>query len=111
MAKYSFVVLSNPTPGNEAEYNRWYNEQHLPDVLAVPGFVAAQRFRRDDPDSQLKYSYMAIYEIESDDVAKTMADLNGRAGTPAMQLSDAIDLAGVSTTLFSPVTGRVLPSK
>ena len=46
MAKYTFVVLTNPTSGKEAEYNKWYNDQHIPDVLNVPGFVAAQRFCR-----------------------------------------------------------------
>jgi len=45
MAKYTFVVLTNPTSSKEAEYNEWYNKQHIPDVLNVPGFVAAQRFR------------------------------------------------------------------
>src|SRR5690242_4404658 len=48
MAKYTFVVMTNPTPGKETEYNRWYNEQHIPDVLNVPGFVCAQRFRLAD---------------------------------------------------------------
>ena len=46
MAKYTFVVLSNSTtPAEEAEYNEWYNKIHIPDVLNVPGFVAAQRFK------------------------------------------------------------------
>ncbi len=46
MAKYTFVVLSNPTtPAQEAEYNEWYNKIHIADVLNVPGFVAAQRFK------------------------------------------------------------------
>ena len=30
MAKYTFVVLSNPTtPGQEAEYNDWYNTTNV----------------------------------------------------------------------------------
>ena len=40
-----FFVLTNPTAGMEAEYNRWYDDQHIPDVLAVPGFVGVQRFK------------------------------------------------------------------
>lgn len=111
MAKYTYVVMSNPTPGNEAEYNRWYTDQHLPDVLAVPGFVAAQRFKVDDPNSQLKHRYLALYEIETDDLNKTLSDLNSRANTPAMPLTDALDVATVSATIFSPITGRVLPRK
>jgi hypothetical protein len=48
MAKYTFVVMTNPTAGKEAEFNEWYNTHHIPDVLdvlKVPGFVCAQRFR------------------------------------------------------------------
>ena len=46
MAKYIFLVMTNPTsPEQEAEYNRWYGNEHYRDVLGVPGFVAAQRFR------------------------------------------------------------------
>ena len=39
MARAVMVVGSNPTsPEHEDEYNRWYVEEHLPDVLAVSGF-------------------------------------------------------------------------
>lgn len=44
MATHIFDVHSNPVPGREDEYNDWYTNQHLSDVLASPGFVAAQRF-------------------------------------------------------------------
>ncbi|NDG66732.1 MAG: hypothetical protein EBY23_07430, partial [Actinobacteria bacterium] len=33
------------TPADTDEYHRWYSQQHLPDVLACPGFIRAQRFR------------------------------------------------------------------
>lgn len=111
MGKYTYVVMSNPVAGKEEEYNRWYTDQHLPDVLAVPGFVAAQRFRVDDKDSKLPHRYLALYEIETDDIAHAMADLQGRAGTPAMPLSDALDVGTVSATIFTPITARVLPRK
>jgi len=109
--KYSFVVLSNPTAGNEAEYNRWYNEQHLPDVLNVPGFVRAQRFKLSDvqmggePDNT--HRYLALYEIETDDVAAALKALASRVGTADMIMSDSIDMKGVSARIFEPVTGVV----
>jgi hypothetical protein len=68
MTKQILVVVSNPTPGHEDEYNRWYSEQHLADVLRVPGFVAAQRFKLTmDSANSLPGPYLAIYEMESDD--------------------------------------------
>lgn len=45
MARHHFIVLSNPVAGREDDYNDWYDNEHLDDVLKVEGFVAAQRFR------------------------------------------------------------------
>ena len=109
MAKYTFVVLTNPTPGNDTEYNRWYNEQHIPDVLNVPGFVAAQRFKLADSETGDKHPhrYLALYEIETNDLAATLKELQSRAGTADMVMSDAIDLKGVGAHMFTPVAEKV----
>jgi hypothetical protein len=109
MAKYTFVVLTNPTSGKEAEYNKWYNEQHIPDVLNVPGFVAAQRFRL--ADAQMSdnnpHRYLALYEIETDDLAGALKELKARGGTADMVMSDAIDLKNVGAFIFTPVAEKV----
>lgn len=97
MAKYRMTVFSNPVAGKEAEYNRWYDEQHLPDVCAVPGFVSAERYELSGDGS---HRYAAIYNIETDDIDGALADLNSRAGTERMMLSDAIDLAGVDMRVW-----------
>jgi hypothetical protein len=112
MAKYTFVVLSNPTtPGQEAEYNEWYNKIHIPDVLNVPGFVAAQRFTLADAqlgDGPHAHRYLALYEIETDDAKATLNELQKRVGTADMVMSDGIDMKGISVGLFKPVAERVL---
>src|SRR5215469_214807 len=48
MAKHTFLVLTNPVQGKEKEYNDWYTNQHIPDVVSVPGIVAAQRYKLAD---------------------------------------------------------------
>src|ERR1700722_14880884 len=124
MAKYTFVVMSNPTtPGQEAEYNEWYNKIHIPDVLNVPGFVAAQRFKVAEsggpswlwwwgqkdaqPDRHSgSHRYMVLYEIETEDPQATLDDLKKRAA--GMVISDAIDMKGISVALFQPAAERVL---
>jgi hypothetical protein len=112
MAKYTFVVLSNPTtPGQEAEYNEWYNKVHIPDVLNVPGFLAAQRFKLADAqlgDRPRAHRYLALYEIESNDAKATLKELEKRIGTADMVMSDGIDMKGISAGLFQPVAERVL---
>jgi hypothetical protein len=109
MAKYTFVVLTNPTPGKEAEYNKWYNEQHIPDVLNVPGFVAAQRFRLADAQMGDKnpHRYLALYEIETDDLPTALKELKARSGSAEMVMSDAIDLKDVGAFVFAPVAEKV----
>lgn len=107
MAKYNFLVISNHMPGREAEFNDWYNGRHVPDVLKVPGFVAAQRFKVSG-ESALPGRYVAIYEMETDDPAKALADLSSRAGKAEMPLSDTLDFATVSATLLAPVAPRAL---
>lgn len=108
MKQYCFVVLSNPVAGREREYNEWYDSKHLADVLAVPGFVAARRFTAAQPDKKPSHRYLALYEIETDDLNRTLKELYSRAGTPAMPISDALDLKGVSSTVFEAITGRVV---
>ena len=109
MAKYTFVVLTNPTSGKEAEYNKWYDEQHIPDVLNVPGFVAAQRFRLADAQMGDKnpHRYLALYEIETDDLAGALKELKARGGTAEMVMSDAIDLKNVGAFVFTPAGEKV----
>jgi len=106
MGQYQFLVISNPVAGREAEYNEWYDRQHLHDVLQVSGFVAAQRFRVTG-DSTLSGRYVAIYELESDDPAATLAELNSRAGQASMPISSALDVATVSVALLTPLADRV----
>lgn len=109
MAKYCFVVLSNPKRGRDAEYNSWYTKRHLRDVLAVPGFVGAQRFRlrASKGGGKGRHKYLALYEIETNDIRRTLKEMYSRAGTAAMPISKALDLAGVSTGLYRAMTPRV----
>src|SRR5260221_3514583 len=112
MAKYSFVVMTNPVEGKEAEFNEWYNTNHIPDVLNVPGFVSGQRFRIADTqfggEGSKAFKYLAIYEIETDDLAGVLKELRARGGTAEIVTSDAIDMKKVGTHVFMPVTEKVM---
>lgn len=124
MAKtYNWIVFSSPAPGRESEFNRWYTEQHLPDVLAVPGIVAAQRFAladrqmirgskaqpptvggKDEADAPGQYA--ALYEIESDDLAQVFETVMARIGTAEMPSSDAMG-PSMASWCFMPITPRL----
>ena len=98
MATHYFMVLTDPVAGQEAEYNSWYDDRHLDDVLAVDGFVSAQRFRLSRqamPSGVPASQYLAIYEIETDDVDATLAALMARLGTPVMPVTPALDMGRI----------------
>ncbi|MDB5446135.1 MAG: hypothetical protein JWQ97_1452 [Phenylobacterium sp.] len=109
MAKHVFVVFTEAQPGQEAAFNTWYDSRHIPDVLSVPGFVAAQRFRVQPPAGQTggPQRYLALYEMETDDVGATMAELMARAGGAAMPLSEAMNGAAIQTFLADALGPKV----
>jgi hypothetical protein len=109
MASCVYTVFSEPVPGQEAEYNRWYTEQHLDDVLRVPGFKAARRYRLAMPDAQAPAGCLAIYEIETDDPAATLAQLQARAGTAEMPISPALDVSRVTALVYGAIEGAQRP--
>jgi hypothetical protein len=45
MAHFKLVVMSDALDNRDDEFNNWYDNIHLKDVLAVDGIVAAQRFK------------------------------------------------------------------
>jgi len=109
MSTQYFMVLTDPVAGQEDAYNDWYDQRHLADVLAVDGFVSAQRFRlshQKSPDGVAPSGYLAIYEIETDDVGATLAALLSRLGTAAMPVSPALDTQRL--TMFA-ATALALP--
>ena len=110
MAKYRLIVLSEPVEGREAEFNDWYSNQHLADVVAVPGFSAGQRFKLVQRcEGEFKQRYLAIYEIEADDYAGAVQEMQSRAGTPAMVVSEALDSSNVAFGVFEECSPRVVP--
>lgn len=109
MAHFKYVVFTEPQAGQDEAYNDWYDNHHLGDVLKVEGFVAAQRFRivELDSNSQPASRYMAIYEIEADD-PKTVLDRLVKIGTTGgMVISDALDRDSAKTILYQPIGARV----
>lgn len=110
MAKHMLVVLSNCVEGRDDEFNDWYTNQHLADVLKVEGFVAAQRFRLSDAQLEGEkpaYRYFAIYELESDDLERVAKALLAASFTEAMPVSETLDLERTDAWIFTPISERV----
>ena len=105
---YLFVVLTNPVEGQDAEYNRWYNEEHVGDVLAVPGFVGVQRFSLAAPFGApaLQWRYVALYEIDRDRVSEAFDGLTASADTSRMRVSPALSRGDTGLGVYRPVAVR-----
>jgi hypothetical protein len=72
-----FLLYTDIDPQHETEFNDWYNSEHIPELLAVPGILAAARYEATKGGPK----YLAAYELESADVVKTPA-FTGRQRTP-----------------------------
>jgi hypothetical protein len=75
MARYLLLALNGPTPdGDEAVFNDWYDNVHVPDLEALDGVLAARRFKVMQSNGT-SHPYLAAYEIETEDLGKVMEDM------------------------------------
>lgn len=61
--------------GSEAAFNTWYNDIHLPEILACPGFISCTRYESVVGEPR----YLAIYQLDTEDALTTpeMARVRG----------------------------------
>jgi hypothetical protein len=102
---YQFA-LSNPVPGQEEEFNRWYGSDHLMHGVLTPGILAGQRFQRAaGPWPSGKHDYLTIWEM--DDPAYALAELAKVRTTDAMPISPSVDMSTVQPpTMWRRATVR-----
>jgi hypothetical protein len=71
MAKYLLFAFSDcKDPSREKEFNDWYNKMHIPDMLEVPGMIKATRWMSAESKPGEYRKYLAMYELETDDIHK-----------------------------------------
>jgi hypothetical protein len=63
------MVWADVPADKEKEFNRWYNEEHLAERLAVPGFLSAARYEAVKGSPR----HLAVYELESPAVLESEA--------------------------------------
>ena len=57
------VVMMQVDPEDEADFNRWYDEEHLRERLEIPGYISARRFKlQEGTDGML--NFLCIWELE-----------------------------------------------
>ncbi|MEE8373500.1 MAG: hypothetical protein V3R87_07280 [Dehalococcoidia bacterium] len=96
MERWLLTVESNSAdPAREKELHEWYDTIHLPDILETPGFVRAARYENTSP-SEGQGKFLAMYEIETDDLGHTMAQFGKIVDRKAAQgrMSDLVIAVG-----------------
>ena len=112
MAENLFLVLTNPIEGKDGEFNEWYDDQHVPEVLDVPGVVAAQRYDLSEikvpEDEELPaqlppptHRYLVIYELDREPDL-VMQEFLARVMAGKLSLGQTLDLSTISLTGWTP---------
>jgi hypothetical protein len=92
-----YLAFANPASTQaEGEFNRWYDEVHVPDVLGIPGIVAATRYRqspfqRQPYHGRHSYRYLAVYELDTEHLQDTLDDFEKLSKSGKVALTHAID--------------------
>ncbi len=99
------LALTNAVAGRDSEFNKWYDEVHVKDLVAVSGIGAAQRYRVAPTDNMPAppYEYLTIYrtDVSPDSVFATLA-----ATRDTRVISDSLAPGG-GLWGFEPIGPRV----
>ena len=72
MADYILVVQLDVDKKHEKEFNELYDNEHVPNLLSVPGVVSGQRYEL-ERGGEDELRYLAVYEIERPDLPESEA--------------------------------------
>jgi hypothetical protein len=104
MAKYVMVVQTRAKDGRDAEFNDWYDNIHLDEVCAIPGINAARRFETVPTALGLQgMPYLALYEVDTDNPQRVIAELGQRAADGKMNLSETLDAEAAVLWLYKQI--------
>ena len=78
-----FIIFANFVAGMERDYHEWYENVHMPEVSAVPGFAAMRRGRLSpvqiEPRRYCPGSDIVMCAQQTDDLRFSILDFSARA--------------------------------
>ena len=97
------MVWADIPADKEDDFNRWYNEEHLQELLSVPGILNAARYEavRSGP------KHLACYELESPAVIETDAFKN----RPRTEWGSRVSPSIIGTNFINNVYEMVHPAE
>lgn len=104
--RYILKVCSKALPGRHDDYEAWYANTHLPEVLAmVPGYLACTRYISAGADKNEPPQFTAFYEVEARDPGTVLRVL--RETGPRFNQTDSLDRDSVTTEVLIPHDERL----
>ena len=113
------VVTLEVDEADEAEFNKWYNEQHLPERMAIPGYISARRLKLKGDNNNNALKYLCIWEMEDGSPLESemYKDQNAHPTELYLRVNETIKSRprGLSTPRYTQIKGllskTVLDSK
>src|SRR6266850_3821059 len=101
------MVWCDVPADKEQEFNRWYNEEHLAERLAVPGFLSAARYEAVKGGPK----HLAVYELESPAVLESPAYKKVQANPTPWTKRCSPEVIGTSfiRNVYSMIHPKALP--
>ncbi len=94
--KHLVLVLTEPTEGQTEEFDRYYEHDHIDEVLQTTGWTSGQRFKLSaEVGAACPLPYLALYEAWADDAAQVLKTLNDTRDQRAQSRSLNKRTAGV----------------
>ncbi|HMH92155.1 MAG TPA: hypothetical protein VK586_13860, partial [Streptosporangiaceae bacterium] len=95
VARALMLAWSSPaSPDQAAEFDAWYESTHIPQIrAAVPSITAVSRYQLVDPESPGRSErYLAVYELDTDDIPAAAAALADSAAAGRMDMTTAMNV-------------------
>ncbi len=89
------LAWSSPqSPDRLGEFGEWYENTHIPQIrAAVTSIIAVSRYELVDPEStEPSHRYLAVYELDDDDIPAAAAALAQSAAAGRMEMTTAMNM-------------------
>jgi hypothetical protein len=114
--RYVYLVMADPLPGREWDFNDGYQNMHMGDLVQLPGWTGAQRFRLvpvmpRNTQPLYRRGNLIIWDQEGDDLGKLQSESRAAIAGGKSRLIPGFDYSPdgpVSTTyqVIGPRTSR-----
>jgi len=103
MPRFLLIAINGPTKGegDEAEYNKWYDQVHAADLMTINGAMSVRRFEV-EAQNRIDKPYVSVTEIEGDSADAVMKELAEKASN----FSDKMDRTTSVFVLGREITHR-----